>query len=142
MKRALVDRWAERYERELDLGRGKCELRDPRVAAMIVGALHYFDPARYHLYCWCVMPNHVHVVFQLHLGRNLDRVLHSWKSWTSNEANRILGRKGKLWQDEYFDRIVRDQEEFQHVAAYVLGNPADAGLKDWPYVGFNPERCR
>jgi len=37
--------------------------RRARIAEMISNALKYFDKDRYTLFAWCVMSNHVHVVF-------------------------------------------------------------------------------
>lgn len=56
--------------------------------------------------------------------------MHSWKSFTANTLQRQFGRKGYIWLDEYFDRIVRDEEEFLEKAQYILNNPA----KKWPEI--------
>lgn len=85
---------SERVERYLDAGHGACHLADPRVAELVRGALLHFDRVRYELAAWCVMPNHVHVVVRPLEGFELPRIVHSWKSFTSNRANEILGRKG------------------------------------------------
>ena len=49
--------------------------------------------------------------------------MHSWKSFTSKRANRILGRRGKFWQAEYFDRYIRDQQHFESAVEYIEYNP-------------------
>ena len=76
------------------------------------------------------MPNHVHVMMYLELGANLERVLHSWKSYTSHEIGR-----GKVWMKEYFDRVIRTPREYEDTCAYIRANPERAGLRDWPWVG-------
>jgi hypothetical protein len=81
------------------------------------------------------MPNHVHVVFRASPGRELSEILHSWKSFTAKECNKLLGRTGEFWQRESFDRIVRDSEDFERRVRYVLDNPVAAGLEDWKWVG-------
>jgi REP element-mobilizing transposase RayT len=128
----------ERAEKYLDLGRGACWMRDPRIADVVGNALTHFDESRYLLFTWSVMPNHVHVVFNAF--ERIDRILHSWKSFTSKEANRILGRKGDFWQDDYFDHTIRNDEEFDRTVRYVLENPAKAGLTNWRWVRAYPER--
>ena len=80
------------------------------------------------------MPNHAHVIMRLFVGSDLAKVLHSWKSYTSNVANSILGRTGTFWFREYYDRCIRDERELLRTVRYVLENPAKAGLRDWPYV--------
>jgi hypothetical protein len=89
---------------------------------------------RYRLHAWCIMPNHVHVVVEPFAGHELPEILHSWKSFTAKTANRLLGRTGGFWQDEYYDHLIRDTEEYFHAIGYVLENPARAGLRDWPWV--------
>jgi putative DNA methylase len=70
----------------------------------------------------------------------LASVLHSWKSYTAKEANRILGRSGEFWQREYYDYLVRDEEDFYRYLEYTLQNPVKAGLcerwEDWPWNGL------
>jgi REP element-mobilizing transposase RayT len=80
------------------------------------------------------MPNHVHVVCRLLPGPELAKVLQSWKSCTARRANAILGRKGTFWQREYYDRLIRDEEEFERAVRHVVSNPERAGLKDWKWV--------
>jgi menaquinone-specific isochorismate synthase len=125
----------EACERELDLGHGSCVLRNSAVASMVVNALRYFNGARYDLFTWSVMPNHVHVILRTGADHRIDQILHSWKSFTSKEANKILGRTGSLWQEDYFDRTIRSSRELRETIEYVLNNPNRAGLLDWPWVG-------
>ena len=64
----------------------------------------------YDLRAWVVMPNHGHVL--LLPRQSLVRVLPAVKSASARRANRILGRPGqRFWQEESFDRWVRDREE-------------------------------
>jgi REP element-mobilizing transposase RayT len=83
------------------------------------------------------MPNHVHVLVETHTGNPMDELLHSWKSYTSSQANRRLGRRGAFWQCEYLDRYVRNAEHYQAVVAYIEENPVKAGLvkvkTEWPW---------
>ena len=125
------ERQTEREKRlaaMLDRGAGECHLRDPRVAETVEDALLYFDVERYRLLCWCVMPNHVHTMIEILPGHPLEKVLHSWKSFTSKEANRILNREGSFWQREYHDRFIRDGDHFRWACFYIEGNPVKAGL--------------
>lgn len=127
----------KRFERRLDAGHGAWHLRDPRVSRMIEAAITYFDSIRYYLQAWVVMPNHVHVLIEPLGVWTVAQIIHSWKSFASKEANRILGLTGALWQREYFDRVVRDQDHFVKAVEYVHGNPMGAGLaeraEDWPF---------
>ena len=118
-----------------DAGYGQCFLRDERIAAIMQDTLKHFDGERYQLLCWCVMPNHVHVLIEVNEGWSLSKIMHGWRSYTANEANRILGRTGKFWMEEYYDRYIRNDNHLQKTINYILNNPANAGLDDWPWVG-------
>ena len=131
----LAKLFSERVESKLDAGVGSCIFRDPTLAAVVAAALRKFDVDRYHLFAWCVMPNHVHAVFRPLGDWNLERILHTWKSYSAKELNRLLRRSKTVWQREYFDHLVRDENEFLRILNYVAQNPERAGLRDWRWVG-------
>jgi len=118
----------------LDDGLGHCYMRDSRIAKIVADAIRHFHGQRYQLKAWCVMPNHVHVIFSLLGEHTLDAILHAWKSYSSHEANILLKRTGHFWQREYFDHIVRHEASLQKIMRYVKENPPKAGLSDWPWV--------
>jgi len=80
------------------------------------------------------MPNHVHVVFRLLPGIALNQVTKSWKGYTSREINKLVGRRGTLWQDESYDSLLHDQHDLDRVIDYIVRNPIRAGLRDWPWT--------
>lgn len=120
----------QRIEQYLDAGHGKCWLRQAEIAQLVEGALLIFDGERYRLLAWCVMPNHVHVLVETGKGWSLDTLLHSWKSYTAKEANRLLRRQGEFWEREYMDRFVRNAEHYGAILAYIEENPVKAKLAD------------
>lgn len=130
----LANVFSEKIERYLNAGLGACHLRNRKIANEVVAALRYFDGRRYRLFARCVMPNHVHVVFQAEPGYGLSEILHAWKSFTSKKANRLLRRTGQFWQREYYDHLIRYPDEFDRIVGYVAKNPQQAGLKNWPWV--------
>lgn len=125
---------SERIEAYLDAGHGSCWMKEPRVAAVVRDAILHFGGDRYSMIAWCVMPNHVHAVFKPHPTHTLENILHSWKSFTSKSANKLLARSGEFWMPEYYDHLIRDQADLEHAIRYVLANPQKAGLRDWPWV--------
>ena len=130
----LRELFSDRVERHLDAGRGACWLARPDIAELVAEALRHFDNERYQLHAWCVMPNHVHVIVQPFAGYELSTILHSWKSFTASEANRILGRTGEFWQKESYDHIVRDADDLCRTIRYVQENPSKARLGAWRWV--------
>jgi REP-associated tyrosine transposase len=118
-------------ETYLDAGHGACHLRKPEIATLVQKNLLHFDGPRYHLLAWVVMPNHVHALIEI-LQTPLAEILHGWKSYTSKSANRLLNRAGDFWQNEYFDRFIRDEEHFRKAVHYIENNPVKAGLVKSP----------
>ena len=130
----IADYSPKKIEEYLDAGKGACYLRDARIAKLVADTLRCWDGKRYRLIAWCVMPNHVPVVFRIAPGHELASILQRWKTYTAKMANQLLGRTGVFWQREYYDRLIRDGEELERAGRYVVSNPEKAGLKDWPWV--------
>ncbi|HXP85811.1 MAG TPA: transposase [Bryobacteraceae bacterium] len=118
----------------LDVARtGPLYLAMPKIARVVIDALHYRDRHLHHLqlHSFVVMPNHVHVLMTLLV--EVSKVTQSLKRFTARECNRILGLTGQpFWQDESYDRLVRNQAEFQRIANYIEMNPVKAGLVSTP----------
>lgn len=132
-RRRLLEILGDKIEFLLDAGHGECWLAKDPVAELVGNAIKFFEGKRYRLYAWCVMPNHVHVVVMPLTGNELAKILHSWKSFTANQANKILGRSGAFWRPEYFDRIIRSPGDLESAIQYVYSNPNRAGLPSWPW---------
>jgi len=79
------------------------------------------------------MPDHVHALARP-LSRptggtfNLAEIIHSIKRFSARKINQDRKVQGSLWQDERFDRIVRDEAEFLEKWQYIRNNPVKAGL--------------
>jgi REP element-mobilizing transposase RayT len=116
----------------LDTGYGACHLQNPDIAQIVEEALLYFAGTRYVIHAWVVMPNHVHALFTPARDWSLSGILQSWKSFTSKEANKLLERNGQFWQEDYFDRYIRDGSHFSDVLTYIERNPVKAGLCGTP----------
>ncbi len=119
-------------------GSGPLYLKDPRIARHIVRTLRRgeIELRQYTLYAFVVMANHVHVLLQPRVP--MRRITNGVKGVTARVANQILGRTGQpFWQDESFDRWVRNEAEFERIRSYIERNPVAAGLvkkpEDWPW---------
>jgi REP element-mobilizing transposase RayT len=99
------------------------------------GYFPHFDGDRYALHAWCVMPNHVHTLFTPQDDYKMSTIVHSWKSFTAHECNKLLGQTGRFWDREPFDRYIRNERHFRSTLAYIEENPVKAGLcnkpEDW-----------
>ena len=137
----------------MDEGCGKCYFHDSKFAMLMSDACKYFQDKRHLTFCYCVMPNHCHVVVKPIGEHRLEDILESWKGYVGFQINRQLGRHGSLWQDESYDRIVRDEEHLFRIVQYIGTNPAKAGLRreqwhrwihpDWEAAGwgFRDDEC-
>jgi putative transposase len=118
----------KRIEKYEDAGHGACWLRHEHIAAVVEQTILHYDSDLYRVIAWCVMPNHVHSIIEILEKHYLAEILHSWKSYSSHEANKILRRSGKFWFREYHDRFIRDSEHLASAVEYVENNPVSAGL--------------
>jgi len=141
-------RFLDRIQDWLDAGYGSCALSQKPIQELVAGALGYFNGERYRLGDVVLMPNHVHVLVMPAEGFTLSSILHSWKSYSANQANRLLQRSGAFWMDENFDHIVRSMEQFRYFQEYIAQNPLKARLKPGQFLlqpgdtGFQPVKLK
>ncbi len=147
-------------EAYLDKGRGECHLRRPEIAKLVEDNFLNFSnfcgsrtralehegcgsqtraperAARYELRAWIVMPNHVHILFTVGTV-SMSETVGAWKKHTGRLANKLLGRQGAFWAEDYFDTFMRDSEHERKTIHYIENNPTKAKLvldpKDWPW---------
>jgi REP element-mobilizing transposase RayT len=137
-------------EHWLDEGYGACQFRQQCWCDELRSRLHHFQDQRYQLSCWTIMPNHCHAVMRPFEGYPLEDLVGSIKGVAARNINAVSGLSGQLWQDESFDRIVRDEEHLWRVIQYIGANPRKAGLAhenawrrwihpDWEAAGWRFE---
>ena len=98
----------------------------------------YCAKLHYRLYGFCLMPDHLHVLFSpADSGIALDKWLDSFKSYTSHEFMK-RGGTPPLWQRSAHDHICRTGETAEAVLTYIVNNPVRAELveewRDWPWT--------
>jgi putative transposase len=104
---------------------------------MLADSLMHRDNMVYELDAFCIMLNHVHMVFKPlentdGINNSLSTIMHSLKRYTARQANLLLGQSGSFWQHESYDHVIRDESELEQIIKYVLYNPVKAGLvNDW-----------
>ncbi|HYF36580.1 MAG TPA: transposase [Prosthecobacter sp.] len=115
---------SRRYFAELDRCRGACVLRDREPAKVVADALQHFHGSRVWTGDYVVMPNHVHVIAQPFEGVQLQEWLYSVKRFSARriaEGLKLTGRR--LWQEESFDRVIRNRAELDRTREYISKNP-------------------
>jgi len=115
-------------ERWLDEGYGECHFRQKRWCDDLRERLHHFQDQRYLLSCLAIMPNHCHAVIRPFDEYALEDLLGAIKGVTARHINAALGTTGALWEEESYDRIVRDEQHLWRVVQYIGRNPRLAGL--------------
>ena len=114
--RRKIDRW-------LDQGFGECILQREDIRQIVANTLLLYHGRRYNLYRFVIMPNHVHLLLSP-IGKEVStRFIGSVKQYTANAINQALGRKGQVWQRNFFDRLVRDGNNFEAYVYYINQNP-------------------
>ena len=88
-----------------------------------------------------VMPDHVHLIFLPLKQYTLTRVMKGIKGVSARRINDYRNMRGTVWQDESYDRIIRNEEELQQKVRYIYYNPVKAGLvekvEDYPFWFYN-----
>jgi len=98
----------------------------------IMNNIKFFADQRYHLYCAVVMDTHFHLLVQPiekspgeYYG--LSQIMHSLKSYSSHYLQKVGLCSGSIWQNENFDRIIRNDQEYLETWQYIYLNPVAAG---------------
>ena len=113
---------------------------DVRVAKVTLDCLHELRRrVQFNLYVYCLMPDHFHALMGAgESNKTLGEIVGAFKS----TATRAFWQwyEGKLWQRQYFDHIIRNEEDFFETKEYIKLNPVRKGLVDsweeWPYTAI------
>ncbi|MEI8313577.1 MAG: alanine--tRNA ligase-related protein, partial [Verrucomicrobiota bacterium] len=91
---------------------------------------------KYLLYVACVMPDHVHLLFEPQVketdaGGNsvfysLTELLQSIKSVSAHRINKLRGSEGSVWEKESFERLIRSESDLREKFSYICRNPWEA----------------
>ncbi|MEY2483229.1 MAG: REP-associated tyrosine transposase [Verrucomicrobiota bacterium] len=135
-------RFSGAIERWLDAGHGACLLRRPDCAQIVADTLRHFEGERVVMMSFVVMPNHVHALFVQNPEWPLEKLIQSWKRFIARELNKLLSRSGNLWQRDYFDRLVRDENHCANCVRYIRRNREKANLRDGEYILYESDIAR
>jgi putative transposase len=121
-----------------DDGNEIAALLSPEARTIVLNALRHFHNTRYELFAACVMPDHVHMLLQPWPKENdpngnvvfwsLSDLLHSIKSFSAHQLNKLEQKTGGVWEKERFDPYVRSDSDLQEKFHYILRNPWDTGM--------------
>jgi type I restriction enzyme R subunit len=140
VRRAFERQLARMLHEELDRCHGSCVLRHAEPRRILADALSFFHGDRLWMGDFVIMPNHAHGLMTPLAGWELEDVLESIKKWTSRRIGEWLDnrsspptvpqpKRAPFWQQESYDRIVRDREELFIFRRYIAQNPQHAALR-------------
>jgi len=107
-------------------------LQNHTLASVVEEALWFWHGERYYLDAYVIMPDHVHLLLTPVAARSLAKILQGLKGFTARQINGCLGRKGAFWQDESFDHLIRNEQDWLDKFTYIHDNPVKAGLVNRP----------
>ena len=149
---------AKKFFGKYDAWLDQCNEESPRwlaqenIAHLVMREIHRLDAMRYHLFAFCIIPNHVHLLidstgFSQVSPTNaagttrpypLTDSLRLLKGRTARYCNQAMGRAGDFWYHESYDHVVRDELEYERIFCYILDNPVKAQLvstlENWPFT--------
>ncbi len=110
-------------------GRGVCLLKNWQCAGAVKYILEKEQQSGYRLLSWVIMPNHIHVLVKM--GRNLllPEMIRKWKIGTTFKINKILNRKGSVWQRDYYDTYIRSEAHFFYTMEYIRKNAREGAIR-------------
>jgi REP element-mobilizing transposase RayT len=117
----MVERW-------IDAGEGDCWFRQPRYADELRRAILHYHQQRYEIGAMVIMANHCHLTIRPFDGFALEGEIGSIKRIVAAYIHRQEHREGQLWQQESYDRIIRDEEHLYRVVQYIGANPHRANI--------------
>jgi threonyl-tRNA synthetase/REP element-mobilizing transposase RayT len=116
---------------------------------VLKSVLYAHEHGQYELYAACVMPDHVHLLFEPQIKQNdeqgnpvfysLSEILQGIKSSTAHRINKLSDQKGEpVWEKESFDRLIRSDKDLEEKFQYICENPWDAGVvegdQEYPWL--------
>lgn len=103
---------------------------------LVADVIEHFHSQRYHLAAYVVMDDHVHLVVRLEPERALTHTIMSWKSFSAHCLHKDRDRERAIWQNEFYDRIVRDERELHETIEYIRRNPPRRwpDIQDYPWL--------
>jgi putative transposase len=109
----------------------------PAERGLVCSIIRKDNHSRCELYAFVVMNDHVHVVLRPTGMHKLETILHTWKSLSAHQLQRLHGRRGSVWLTESWDRIIRDEDELYEKCNYILNNPQKRWPEEtsYPYMG-------
>ncbi len=83
---------------------------------------------KYKLYCYCLMPNHIHLILEASEKAPISKIMQCINTCYAHYFNKKFKRTGHVLQGRYKSIIIKDNEYLLHLSRYIHMNPVKAGL--------------
>jgi putative transposase len=115
--------------------------RDQRLAQIFFQKFNEYQKAlKLEIYGYSLLPNHLHFLIKANSKNHLSYILFRLKGGTSRAINQLLRKKGNLWQDRYYDHVIRNENDFENHLNYIHYNAVKHKLvkrpEDWPWSSY------
>ncbi len=114
--------------------------KNPEFANVMVHFLSRENQKKYLLHAYVVMPDHFHLILKPIHGYSLAEIMKAIKGGSAYELNKKLERKGKFWQIENFDHLIRNDRDLRETWDYIKDNPVKGKLvkeaENYPFSSF------
>ena len=81
---------------------------------------------------WVVLPNHFHAIIKIK-DTNISDIIHNFKIIYSRRY-RDKYKSGKVWQNRFWDHIIRNKDDMNKHLDYIHYNPVKHGLINDPFL--------
>ena len=97
---------------------------------LLDSVVFYAEKHRWHVRLFLLMPDHWHALMAFPGQESMAKTIGQWKAYHART-------NGILWQDNFFDHRIRNDEQVDLKARYIRMNPVVKGLcakpEDWPW---------
>ena len=122
--RALFEKhFGHKTDYWLDQGHGSCIFKRSDCRSILEHSFQYVNYVNCIILGYVIMPNHVHILMLPYPGQDCMEILASVRKYSAKHINKLLDRKGRLWQRDLFDRIVRSPQHLRQAIYYIRQNP-------------------
>jgi putative transposase len=112
---------------------------NPSISRTLAADLEFRAKDQIILYCYCIMPDHLHLLFSFHekYTGTLQNWVSAFKRFGIKEVNKKFGIRIK-WQRNFYEHVVRSDESLESIGNYILNNPVRKGMADsWEDYEFS-----
>jgi len=107
-------------------------MTESSLAARIIESVRFYEEQRkWYVTLFLLMPDHLHALLSFSGVPGMARIIADWKHFHSHNNNIV-------WQQNFFDHRIRNDDELIEKAAYIRRNPLAKGLctgeDAWPWV--------